>query len=307
MSKYIAVFPGREAFYKGLSKSFYREYKIVRDIFKEASTFMGEDLEYICYENPNVKPELHTTCLITHCYAMYNALGQTLPSPLGVAGFSQGEFTALAIAQSLRFPQVLELVYRLESLIYRSPIIMDGKMMRVVGLQTRELEKCCKEVDTKCEKVTIAIYLSDEQNIISGDKKAVEKVADMAKKRGARWIIDLNSIGTFHSPLCQSILRESDVIFDQYNFSDAQLPVYCCIDGRPWVKGLDLKSRLTVQIARSVQWSKVIKNIRHQGIKHIVEIGPGCTVSGNSRLADPDMECVWINDTRGIGELKATI
>ncbi|WP_176758974.1 ACP S-malonyltransferase [Alkaliphilus peptidifermentans] len=303
MNRYLAAFPGREAFYKGLSKTFIKEYTVAKKIFKEASDYMGQDLEYISYENPETKPELHTACLITHCYAMYNSIVKTIAPPTAVAGFSQGEFTALTVAESIKFPDVLNLVYRLEKLVYRSKEIMGGKMVRVVGLDIKELEKCCRQVDNKRQKVSVAIYLSNNQNIISGEKTAVEEVADLSKKRGARWTIDLESVGTFHSPLCEGILCESDLIFDQYEFSDSILPVYSCVDGRRHVKGEALKSNLRIQIAKAVRWNRIIENANEDKIKNIVEIGPGCTVSGNSRLADPDIQCTWINETKTIKDL----
>jgi len=299
MNEYLAVFPGREAFYKGLSPSFYMQYDVVKRIFNEASDLLNEDIAMISYGGDiKRKPILHTACLITHCYAMYKILLKTIYDPYGVAGFSQGEFTALTAAGCLKYPDVLMLVYELERLAYESQTIRKGKMVRVVGLEIDELEKCCREADEKGEMLAVAIYLSKDQNIISGERNAVDEVVALAKKRGARWAIDLESPGAFHSPLCQSVLSHSDEIFDKYEFFDPVLPVFSCIDGQGYVNAGILKDNLKVQIAKAVKWNAVIQNVAAKNINHIVEIGPGCTVSGNSRLVQPDLKCTWINTVK---------
>lgn len=302
MDSYIAAFPGRDAFYKGLSKSFYNEYLIVRSIFEEADTFLGENLEKISYENPQARPELHTVCLITHCYAIYNVISQIIGKPVGAIGFSHGEFTALTAAGSINFPQVLELVYRLEKLLNEFTDITRGRMVRIVGLDVEELEGCCRHVDGKGQNVSVAIYLSDNQNIISGEDSAVEEVTSLAKKKGARWAIRLDSTGAFHSPLCREALSKSEAIFDEYCFSDSMFPVYSCVDGKGSVTGADLKTKLSVQIAEPVKWNKIITNIKGSNITKLLELGPGCTVSGNTRLVDSNMDCIWINSTRNLLE-----
>ncbi len=94
--KYTVAFPGRDAFYKGLDKGFYDRFDIIRKTFEEASEYLGEDLYHISYIKPEIKAELHTACLITHCFGVYEAVKAYLKPPSGIVGFSHGEFTANA-------------------------------------------------------------------------------------------------------------------------------------------------------------------------------------------------------------------
>lgn len=43
-----------------------------------------------------------------------------------------------------------------------------------------------------------------------------------------------------------------------------------------------------------MHWNLVIDGFYKQGINMVIEIGPGCTVSGNSRIINNDMEYLWI-------------
>ncbi len=301
--KYTVAFPGRDAFYKGLDKGFYDRFDIVRKTFEEASEYLGEDLYHISYIKPEIKAELHTACLIAHCFGVYEAVKAYLKLPAGIVGFSHGEFTALAAAGSLSFKEVLQLIFELERLMMGYPSIMEGKMTRIVELDTDKLEECCRIVDGERQNVSIAMYISSNQNIISGETASVDKVARLAKKAGARWTINLNSTGAFHSPMCADILPNSNAVFDRFCFNDARIPMYSCVDGAYCIDGNIIKDNLRMQIAQPVMWNKVVENIRNDNIKQMIEIGAGCTVSANTRLTNSDIRCRWINSLQDLEEI----
>lgn len=303
MDRYVVAFPGRDAFYKGLNRSFYDRYEAVREAYDRASRFIGEDLYRISYIRPDSKPELHTICLITHCYGVYQVFSKYAgPPPIGVIGFSQGEFTALAACGSLDFLSAISLTYSLEKLVFQHSRITEGKMMRIVELDTGKLEECCRLVDGEGQKVAVGIYISRDQNIISGEKESVDKVAGLAKEMGARWAINLNSMGAFHSPLCADILPEANEVFNRYFFRDARFPVYPCVDGAHTISGSRIKDKLSVQIARPVMWNKVINSIFNEKVREVIEIGAGCTVSANTRIANPEVKCRWVNELEDLEE-----
>lgn len=301
--KYAVAFPGREAFYQGLCPSFYRQYRLFRDIYDAASNYLREDLYHVSYEDGSLKPDLHTVCLITHCYGMYSVLMQDLPRPSASLGFSQGEFTAAAAAGAMKFPEILGLVRRLESLIIDNGEITGGAMARVVELDREELQRCCLKADPRREEVKIAIYLSPDQNIISGSRQGVAEVARLAHERGARWVIPLNSGGAFHSPHCSAILERSGPVFDEYRFTDAEYNVYSCTSGSCSTDAGDIKERLSRQIAMPVLWDRIVLDLKSAGILKMLELGPGSTVSGNSRIICSEIEYRWLNHAEEIKEL----
>ncbi|MEF2965909.1 ACP S-malonyltransferase [Paenibacillus sp. M1] len=294
--KYSIVFPGREAFYKGLNRSFHDAFPLFRRIYKVASDSLKEDLFRISFVAPGERPDLHTVCLITYCYGIAAVLLSKSKhlSPSAVAGFSQGEFTASTFAGALSLPHVLGLVHRLEKLLLNHSHLINGSMARIVELDRGILEQCCRRIDPDRRAVCIAIYLSSDQNIISGAATEVEQVCRLAKASGARWAIPLND-GAYHSPLCRSIQMMSKPIFDEYRFCETSYPLYSCTDGKASTAGPEILKKLSVQIGMPVLWDTVVENFRKEVISHVFELGPGCTVSANSRLICPELRYMWIN------------
>ena len=216
--------------------------------------------------------------------------------PAAAIGFSQGEFTAATVVESIKYPDVLALVYKLELLLCSDSIIQKGAMVRVIGLSREILKECCMQVDPQGEDVSLSITYTEDQNVISGDNDKIIQVSNLAKVRGARWVIRLNSIGGFHSPLCRHILNKSDKIFNPIHFNDAKFSFFSCVDGEETMEGNRIKKKLSKQITLPILWDGVIREQKKKGHTCILELGAGCTISGNTRIIDSDIECRWIND-----------
>lgn len=294
--KYSIAFPARDAFNHGLSREFYDTFSAFQRVFDEASDFVHENLYEVAYANPKIKPELHTVCLVTHCIALYNLLLLYIKKPNAAIGFSQGEFAAVSAAGSLSYPEVLKLVYELELLLINDTEIKNGSMVRVMELDREILQECCDLVNPDGESIAISITYSQDQNVVSGKNDILKELSKLAKRKGARWVIPLDGGGAFHSPLCRDILKTSGQIFDKYQFQDAEYAVFSCVDGMMTKKGKNIKEKLSQQIAMPILWGTLIKNQKEYGNQCILELGPGCTISGNTRIIDDNITCRWIND-----------
>lgn len=294
--KYSIAFPARDAFYHGLSRDFYDEFSEFRNVYDEASAFLNVDIYEISYINPKLRPELHTVCLITHCLALYRIILKYINKPHAAIGFSQGEFAAVAATGSVSFPEVLKLVYDLELLLINNKTIQTGSMVRVIELDREILKECCNHIDHEGKNITLSIAYSQDQNVVSGRSDKIKELSKLAKEKGARWVIPLGASGAFHCPLCNDILKSSGQIFDQHEFRDADYAVFSCVDGDMTTKGTDIKEKLSNQIAKPIIWDKLVRNQKKYGSNYILELGPGCTISGNTRIIDESIKCRWIND-----------
>ena len=295
--KYSIAFPARDAFYHGLSREFYDEFSEFRNIFDLASTYFSENLYEIAYVNPDKNSNLHTVCLIVHCIALYQLLlSHCKKEPYAAFGFSQGEFAAISAANSLPFPNVLKLVYELELLLNGNTEIKQGIMVRIMGLDRKDLEECCHWIDPEGKNIALSIFYSQDQNVVSGRKDKIDEVSKLAKQKGARWVIPLNGGGAFHSPLCRNIIINSRQIFNKFYFTNSQFAVFSCVDGKMSMDGNIIKEKLSKQIAMPIVWDRLIMNQKEYGSRCILELGPGCTISGNTRIIDDTIKCIWIND-----------
>lgn len=295
------AFSARDAVEYGMNDSFYKHFEEFRAVIEKAESYLNLNvLDLICNkEKLDQKPKLKTICLIVYCFGIYKIMEKHFGRPAAAAGFSQGEFTSLLAGGCLTLPETLNMVCQLEELLFEDEMILNGFMARVIGIPRELLHRCCLEVDPDGTNVSIAIFFTDDQNIISGRREEVLLVVDMAKKRGARWVINLGA-GAFHSPLCQSVLEMSDKIFRKYSFQDAAFDLYSNIDGGCSTAGESINKKLSVQISKPILWDKLIRNIRARGIKKVIELGPGCMISGNSRNICSEISYMWINHSGDI-------
>lgn len=293
MPNWCAAFPGREAIEKGLDTSFFKNYKEVRELFHIANDFCHKDIAKLCYDTFTIDIEWQTVCLVTHCYALYKIMKAEFGTPDCAAGYSQGEFTACVAAGVFKFPEILELIYKLELLLHGSQTTREC-MYRIIGIATKRLEEICREADQTGNFVNISAYLSDTQNVISGKQDYAEVVIGKAKQNGARWAIPLNAERAFHCCLCNIPAEKSAELFFKQNVNTAEFPVYSCYDGKESLVGEIVKGKLSKQLNHPIMWKTLITNMADDGINQLIEIGPGCTVSANSRIADVRMRCKWI-------------
>lgn len=294
--RYCCAFPGRDAIKSGLNHSFYLKYEMVRDIFHAASDYCGKDIAAISYGKQSIARKWLTICLVTHCFAIYQIVKERYGVPETFAGYSQGEFTACAAAGVFGFPDVLGLVSSLEAILEEEGA-KEESMYRIVGISAEKLDEICNQVDSTGENVCVSAYISDLQNIISGKNDLVRKVIDEAKKNGARWAINIQADRGYHSYLCTKEAGKAKPIFDKIALSMSCEPVFSCFDGKKSTDPLSAKDRLSRQIDHPILWDRIVNQLIAEGINQLIEIGPGCTVSGNTRICNEQMSCRWIGTT----------
>lgn len=262
-------------------------------MFQEASDFCHKNIAKMCYDAFSIDAEWQTVCLITHCYALYKIVVTHYGIPDSTAGYSQGEFTACIAAGVFKFPEILGLIYNLEQLLLNRQTSNEG-MYRIIDISASRLEKICHEVDSEEKYLSISAWLSETQNIISGKQDYLEAVIKKAKENGARWAIHLKSEKAYHCQLCDEPAKKSNSFFQSQRVKEAEFPVYSCYDGKRSFSGETIKYKLSKQINHPIKWKTLITNMADDGIKNLIEIGPGCTVSANARIADSRMICKWI-------------
>ncbi len=289
----IAAFPGREAVAKGLDSTVYKKAASAQKVFRWASEYCAKDLASICYGAEKNEGPWMTVGLVTHCYGIYRTLEEWRGRPKAFAGYSQGEFTACAAAGVFEFPEILGLILGLEQILEEeSPA--DEAMIRVMDLDQKVLQECCQQYQESGKQVYISAYLSDTQNIISGKQPDLQELVQELKKRGARWTLPLPVKRGYHSPLCQASAEKARKFFLRMQMYSPSNPVYSCYDGQRSADPYTIRDKLSRQVQHPIHWKTLADNCVSDGIRSLIEIGPGCTVSGNTRIANPNIACQWV-------------
>src|SRR3989338_2735611 len=133
------LFPGQGAQAVGMGKAFYDHCAESRDIYKRANAHLGYDITALCFEGPPERLTSTERCqpaLFVTSIAAFAAFRSLTPSvtPVGCAGLSLGELTALAVAGAFSFTDGLYLVQARASAMADCAAHHRGTMLATVGL-----------------------------------------------------------------------------------------------------------------------------------------------------------------------------
>ena len=226
--------------------------------------------------------------LFVHSMAVYQTIDIT---PDCVAGHSLGEFSALTAAGVLSFEEGLKLVRLRGQLMQAAGERSSGAMGAVIGLEDDLVAQICKNIsDESNETVVPANYNSKGQIVISGHVNAVESVLNVSKEHGAKLAKLLPVSGAFHSSLMQTAYDEFRLSLDTVPFADANVPVYSNVNAAPSQLAEELKNNVLQQLLKPVLWTQTIEQMVMDGVKEVVEIGPGKVLQGLVKRIDRSLQ-----------------
>ena len=142
------VFPGQGAQYVGRGKDLHDSFEKVREIYREASEALDDDVAGLSFDGP--REELDKTfrtqpALLTASYAAYSVLTSKGINPMCVAGHSLGEFSAHVASGSLAFADAVRIVRKRGTFMQEAVPVGVGAMAAVLGMERDVLEKICDE------------------------------------------------------------------------------------------------------------------------------------------------------------------
>lgn len=270
MSKTAWVFPGQGSQALGMGIDLL-ELSEAKEKFVQAEEILGWSVREICQnDEEKLARTLYTQpCLYVVETILADLLGKNEKPDL-VAGHSLGEYIALYVAGVFEWSTGLRLVKRRAELMENAA---GGKMAALIGFDREQLDKILAET----KDVVLANDNSSAQVVISGTPEAVERVMSEVK---AKRKIPLNVSGAFHSPMMAEASAEFKDVLASVEFHRSSVPVLSNVEPVPTVEADVLKQRLIQQMTSGVRWREISLALPEQGIKRVVEIGPGNVLTG---------------------------
>jgi [acyl-carrier-protein] S-malonyltransferase len=227
--------------------------------------------------------------LFVHSFILATLLEHRGIVAYAAAGHSVGEFSALAYGRAYSFEEGLKLVNERARLMNEAGKKQPGSMAAVIGLTPEEVMTLCIEAQ-ETGIVQPANYNSPQQIVISGSKEGVEKAAELARKRGARKVVELSVSGAFHSPLMSSAVEDFGKMLDTVNIQMVRIPVYANVTAVTVSNSSEIRSLLHHQLTHSVRWVEIVQNMVKDKITKFIEVGPGKVLSGLVKRICPEVE-----------------
>ncbi len=287
--KHALLFPGQGAQFVGMGKNLAENFSAARETFQEADESLSEKLTDLVFNGS--ESELRQTrnaqpALMTLSIAVLRVLEREFSidwkhvSPV-LAGHSLGEYSALAAAKVLPFPQCIRLLRQRGDAMQRAVPEGKGAMAALLGLSIEQARKVAE--DTAAQTGQCCVVANDNavgQVVVSGTKEAVEKAALLAKEAGAKRAIMLEVSAPFHSPLMKPAEEAMRKALAEVNFQDARFPIVANVTAEAEQSGSTLRDLLVLQICASVRWRESLLKLGDLGVENFWELGAGKALSG---------------------------
>ncbi|NLC44494.1 MAG: ACP S-malonyltransferase [Clostridiales bacterium] len=296
--KIAFIFPGQGAQYIGMGKELYDNFNIVKNIFDKTDEILIENFVNLVFNgnDEDIKKTENTQPAIL---MVSTAISQLLMSegimPTMTAGLSLGEYSALVAANSISYEDALPLVRKRGQLMNEAVPSGKGAMAAVLGLAEDKLLLCCEEA-SEHGTVSIANYNCPGQLVLSGDRSAVEKASELAKKAGAKRVVPLPVSGPFHSPLLKPAGDALAELLKNIGIKTPQVPVVSNVSAKPSGCVEEIRELLAKQVSNSVRWEDCIRYMIAQGVDTFLELGPGKALSGFLRKIDNTVNTYNVED-----------
>jgi len=303
------MFPGQGSQSVGMGLDLYKNFDLVKNIFKEADQKLNYPISKIILDGP--ENELRLTkntqpAIMTVSYSIFKLMTEEFNIEIKdikyFSGHSLGEYSALVSAGSLDFQDALYLLHERGKSMQEAVPEGKGSMLAVMGLKMEEIKKYIDQVKGKgiCE---IANDNSDSQIILSGEKTAMEEISKILKSDKKKAIF-LPVSAPFHSSLMKSAAdKMRDKIF-QTNFKNPSTEIVTNVTAKAEKDGENIKKLLVEQIYSKVRWRESILYMIKNGVNEFIEIGPGKVLSGLAKRISGNVTVKSINTIEDIKNLK---
>ena len=190
---YSIVFPGQGSQSVGMLSELAENFKVVKEVFQEASDTLNVDLWKMCQaDGDSLNQTINTQpAMLAAGYSTFKVLkGEIDINSQSFAGHSLGEYTALAAADSIEFSDVIKLVRKRAELMQDAVPSGIGGMAAILGLSDEEVINVCSNFkgDGVVEPVN---FNSPGQVVVAGSKEAVDDICELMKKAGAKRAVPL--------------------------------------------------------------------------------------------------------------------
>ena len=216
------LFPGQGSQLVGMGSEFYKEFEIVKNLFRLADEKLNLPISKIILDGPADQLQMTANtqpAILTVSFSIYKVLKEEFGFDISLfkffAGHSLGEYSALVSADSLKFDDALYLLHERGKAMQEAVPVGQGSMAAVLGLNIMDLKNLLKEQKKGiCE---IANDNADGQVILSGEKDSVNYILDLLKEKKVKFI-PLKVSAPFHCSLMKVAAKKMEAKINNTNF-----------------------------------------------------------------------------------------
>jgi [acyl-carrier-protein] S-malonyltransferase len=291
------VFPGQGSQSVGMLAQLASTEPLVQETFAQASEVLGYDLWKLCQSGPEeqlgaterTQPAMLTAGMAT--WRVWRKHGGGLPAAM--AGHSLGEYSALVCSGALDFHAAVALVQFRGQAMQAAVPAGQGAMAAILGLDDADVEAACREA-AQGETVQAANFNSPGQVVIGGTTAGVDRAIEIAKSKGAKRAIKLPVSVPSHTALMRPAAERFSEKLQTVSFAARDVRDIYTVDVRKHGDDASIRTALVEQLFKPVRWTETIQAMLAQGIRVIVECGPGRVLTGLNRRIERNKEIAML-------------
>lgn len=224
-------------------------------------------------------------------------LGNAILSPSMLAGYSLGELSVCYVAGMLESQQCLQLVLQRASAMdacaaqcmvstQTAVELGNGQCMAAVNFPANTNN--AQAFLLQQEGVAVAIENSPRDWIVAGTQSAMQALRTKLENEGANWRALPVQIAA-HT----SLMQPASALFAQamaaQDWREPQSPLLAGISAQPQYHSQQVRENLAKQISQTIRWGACMDALYESGIRLVLELGPGTSLSRMLQQAYPEM------------------
>ena len=205
--------------------------------------------------------------------AAWQVLAPLLPAPTAVAGYSVGELAAFSAAGVFSAELALGLAAQRAATMAACVAGVDTGLLALSGAPAGWADSLCQRLG-----LALAIRLGEDRCIVGGPAVALvaaERAAAAAGIHSNRLAVALAS----HTPWLAPGVAVLAERLAGVPFARPQTVLVCNFTGTALRREGELRQALAGQIARTVPWDRCMDTLAERGVRCVLEVGPGNSLS----------------------------
>jgi len=299
---YSIVFPGQGSQSIGMLSELAENFKVVKEVFQEASDALSIDLWNMCQtDSESLNQTINTQpAMLAAGYSTFKILKEEIDlNSQSFAGHSLGEYSALVAADSIEFSEAIKLVRKRAELMQDAVPSGTGGMAAILGLSDEEVINVCLSYEGE-DVIEPVNFNSPGQVVVAGSKEAVDEICKLMKEAGAKRAVPLQVSVPSHCSLMNSASDEFAEFINETNIRLPNISVIHNVDALSSDNIDQIKQNLIKQIKKPVLWTQTISNMSNLGVEKIIECGPGKVLAGLTRRIDKNLSANAIIDKNSL-------
>ena len=304
------IFPGQGSQSVGMGKELYKNFDLVKKIFRESDDRLKYPISKIILEGPESDLKLTKNtqpAILTVSYSIFKLVTEEFNIQIKdikyFAGHSLGEYTALVSSKSLNFSDAVFLLHERGKYMQEAVPTGKGAMIAVMGQKINDIQNFIDQISKDKGVCEIANDNSEGQTILSGDKEAIDEIKKILKANKKKSIF-LPVSAPFHCSLMQPAAKKMEETINQINFKNPSIDLISNVTALPIRDSSEIKKLLVKQIYSKVRWRESVLFMIKNGINEFIELGPGKVLSGLVKRINDKVSTKSINSIEDIKNLN---